>query len=86
MQVIICYDISDNKLRYRMVKYLEKIAIRTQKSVFKADLNDRDITKLNRFADRLLKNGALGNLQIYKTQQNCSNHSSAELPKQYIII
>lgn len=86
MQVIICYDISDNKLRYQMVKYLEKIAVRTQKSVFKADISERDIARLNHFADRLLRNGTLGNLQIYKTQQNCSNHPSAELPQQYIII
>lgn len=28
MQVVICYDVSDNKLRYKLVKYLEKIAIR----------------------------------------------------------
>ena len=27
MQVIICYDISDNRIRYRMVKYLEKFAL-----------------------------------------------------------
>lgn len=28
MQVIICYDVSDNKLRYKLVKHLEKIAVR----------------------------------------------------------
>ena len=25
MQVVICYDVSDNKLRYKLVKYLEKL-------------------------------------------------------------
>ncbi len=38
MKIIICYDIKDNKLRYRLVKYLERIGIRIQLSVFKADL------------------------------------------------
>ena len=33
MEVIICYDISDNKLRYKLVKYLERFAIRVQYSI-----------------------------------------------------
>ena len=55
MQVIICYDICDNKVRYKLVKYLEKFAVRVQYSVFKAKLNEREIAKLELFAKNLLK-------------------------------
>ena len=64
MEVMICYDVKDNKLRYRLVRYLEKMAVRVQYSVFKANLNKRQIKSLDSFAKRLLKNGEEGNLLI----------------------
>ena len=60
MKIIICYDIKDNKLRYRLVKYLERIGIRIQLSVFKADLKYREIIKLKNFANELLKEEKYG--------------------------
>lgn len=34
MQYLICYDISDDKVRARVAKYLESFAVRQQASVF----------------------------------------------------
>ena len=85
MKVIICYDVNDNKVRYRLVKYLEKFAVRVQYSVFKADLTDEKITEINHYAEELLSHGANGSFQIYKTSKNCSFEESKDLPADYII-
>ena len=37
--VVICYDIQNNKRRYRFSKFLEHFAIRVQRSVFEAELS-----------------------------------------------
>jgi len=39
--LIISYDLSDNKLRNRFSKYLEKFGFRLQYSVFQIDNSDR---------------------------------------------
>ena len=44
--VVICYDISNNKKRGKLVKYLEKFAVRAQKSVFEGYLTKKNYIKL----------------------------------------
>lgn len=80
MNVIICYDVRDNKLRYRLVKYLEKIAVRVQLSVFKANLKIQDIKNLDKFAQKLLQNGAEGNLLIYEVDNEFTGNEQTALP------
>lgn len=84
MKIIICYDIKDNKLRYRLVKYLERIGIRIQLSVFKADLKYREIIKLKNFANELLKNEKSGSILIFNIQTEF--FKSKELPDKFIIL
>ena len=86
MQVIICYDVSDNKLRYKLVKYLEKIAIRVQLSVFKAELKPAEIFKLDKYAKKLLHNGAKGNVLIYQVEQEFTRSEQNFLPEAFIVI
>ncbi|MEF2912459.1 MAG: CRISPR-associated endonuclease Cas2 [Phascolarctobacterium sp.] len=86
MQVVICYDVSDNKLRYKLVKYLEKIAIRVQLSVFKAELKPNDISKLDKYAKKLLHNGAKGNVLIYQVEQEFTGSEQIFLPEDFIVI
>ena len=86
MNVIICYDVSDNKLRYRLVKYLEKIAVRVQFSVFKADINKKEIMKLENFAKILLDNGKEGNMLIYQVENELSGNEQVYLPERFVII
>ena len=86
MHVIICYDVSDNKLRYRLVKYLEKIAVRVQFSVFKANINKREILKLDNFAKNLLNNGKDGNMLIYEVENELSGNEQVYLPERFVFI
>ena len=86
MNVIICYDVSDNKLRYRLVKYLEKIAVRVQFSVFKADLNKNEILRLDNFAKKLLNDGKEGNMLIYAVDNELSGNERVYLPERFVFI
>ena len=86
VNVIICYDVSDNKLRYRLVKYLEKIAVRVQFSVFKADLNKNEILRLDNFAKKLLNNGKDGNMLIYAVDNELSGNERVYLPERFVFI
>lgn len=86
MNVIICYDVSDNKLRYRLVKYLEKIAVRVQFSVFKANINKREILKLDNFAKKLLNNEKDGNMLIYEVENELSGNEQVYLPERFVFI
>ena len=86
MNVIICYDVSDNKLRYRLVKYLDKIAVRVQFSVFKADLNKNEILRLDNFAKKLLNNGKDGNMLIYAVDNELSGNERVYLPERFVFI
>lgn len=58
MRVVICYDVSDDKLRYRLVKYLERIAVRIQYSVFYGDLQMEQVQKLQQFTEMLFQSYA----------------------------
>ena len=86
MQVIICYDVSDNKLRYKLVKHLEKIAVRVQLSVFKAALKPAEISKLDKYAKKLLHNGEKGNVLIYQVEQEFTRSEQNFLPEAFIVI
>lgn len=86
MQVIICYDVSDNKLRYKLVKHLEKIAVRVQLSVFKAELKLKEIYKLDKYAKKILHNGAEGNVLIYQVEQEFTKSEQNFLPESFIIM
>lgn len=70
MQVVICYDVDDNKVRRKLVKYLESFAVRIQYSVFVSDLNDRAIKRANTYARELLKECANARFVIFKTHDN----------------
>lgn len=48
-----CYDVSDNKLRRKLVKYLESLGVRIQYSVFVADLTDRQIKSVYEYVKGL---------------------------------
>jgi len=51
---LIIYDISDNRQRSRMVKYLEGFGFRVQKSAFEAWLDRPEFTRLCRGLDKIV--------------------------------
>ena len=46
MTYVICYDITENKIRNRAAEYLKGIAYRIQYSLFMAELDEKELEKL----------------------------------------
>lgn len=84
MRVVICYDVDDSKIRRKLVKYLEGIAVRIQYSVFISDLNDRAIKQLQNYAGNLMKNCANAKFVVFKTAD--SNLYTEKIPSEFIYI
>ena len=55
MSVIICYDVSNNRLRYALAKYLERFGNRVQESVFVAELGTTQIFQMKESIKKLLE-------------------------------
>ncbi len=53
--MVICFDISDDRIRYRVVKALKGVGYRVQKSVFECpSLTERQFLKLQEHFDALI--------------------------------
>lgn len=46
MKYLICYDITEDAVRSKIVRYLEALACRLQYSVFSCNLNGKDAVKV----------------------------------------
>ncbi len=58
MYYIICYDISDNRIRYRVVKELKGYGTRVQKSVFQCpDLTEKKLLDIEEKMEALIDHG-----------------------------
>lgn len=53
MRYLICYDISDDKVRRSVVKYLEQRAWRVQYSVFSCEMTEQQATEVRLTLARL---------------------------------
>ena len=62
--IVVCYDISDNKRRNKMVKLLERHLFRVQRSVFEAMLTNQKTDQLKRELSQFAKED--DNIRIYK--------------------
>ncbi|UOD33956.1 CRISPR-associated endonuclease Cas2 [Deferribacteraceae bacterium V6Fe1] len=51
---VISYDISDDRIRYRVDKELKNYGIRVQKSVFECNITDAEYVKLKEKLDKLI--------------------------------
>jgi len=52
LKVVIIYDISDDKSRYKLAKNLLRYGIRTQQSVFEADINKNELKEIEKIIDK----------------------------------
>jgi CRISPR-associated protein Cas2 len=71
MQIVIVYDIPDNKRRERLRKSLLRFGNPVQKSVFECDLTERQIEKMERTVRALLSLPE-DNVRYYKLCRNCA--------------
>ena len=74
MQVIVVYDIPDNKRRERLRKSLMTFGNSVQKSVFECDLTQRQIEKMERVV-RSIMSAAEDNIRYYKICNNCAREA-----------
>ena len=70
MFVIICYDIADDRRRYRIEKNIMNVAYRVQESVFESHISQKDFLDLKK---NIRKNMDLeqDNVRYYFLCKNC---------------
>ena len=54
MYIAVCYDITDNRVRYRIVKFLESFGFRIQKSIFEIKCNHKQYKDLKKWLEKIL--------------------------------
>jgi CRISPR-associated protein Cas2 len=71
MFFLICFDISDNRIRYRVVKVLKSHGVRVQKSVFEcSDLTEERFLKLKSNIEELIDE-SLDSVRYYLICRGC---------------
>jgi CRISPR-associated protein Cas2 len=91
MLYLVCFDISDDKIRNRVGNYLEAFGNRVQKSVFEVELDDRKaLAYLQVKLGSWLEDG--DDMRFYPLCQSCcqgavaaSNQRIAKLPSLVVI-
>jgi len=71
MFYLVCFDIVDNRIRYRVVKVLKKYGYRVQKSVFECpNLTEKQFLKMkHRIEDTI--NGIEDTVRYYFLSRDC---------------
>ena len=67
---LVSFDISKDKIRYRVVKVLLKFGTRVQKSVFECLLNDKQYLEMKSALDKLIERDT-DSIRYYHLCQNC---------------
>ena len=66
--VVICYDIYDNKRRYRFAKFMERFALRVQRSVFEGELSKSTYERLTSHIGEYIDEE--DNIRVYRINGN----------------
>ena len=74
MQIIVVYDISENKRRERLRKVLLRFGNPVQKSVFECDLTQRQIEKMERVIRGMMLPSE-DNIRYYKICKMCAGEA-----------
>ena len=77
MFTVICYDISDDRRRYRIEKELKNNGYRVQESVLEAHISEKDFLRLRRRLSRLM-DLSVDNMRYYVLCQNCISAIEAD--------
>jgi len=72
MFVLISYDIKKDKTRTRLAKKLLDFGPRVQKSVFEADINDKELEKLQQLLGAV-ELGKEDSVRLYRLCAECKN-------------
>jgi CRISPR-associated protein Cas2 len=72
MFILICYDISDNRRRYRVERAIANFGVRVQKSVFEANLDEPRFEELRTRVVKLIDQ-VTDSVRYYVLCRNCIN-------------
>ena len=75
-QLIISYDISNDKLRTGVHKFLRQYGVNSQKSVFEMIVDDVEYRKILDFLDGCLPHDENDSARIYHLCKPCARHIS----------
>lgn len=91
MQYCIAYDISDNKIRSKVVRYLESFSYRIQYSVFLCNMDHTNLSLVKRTLAKLTAGTDKRRILIIPVYENVRERpwilgSTVEEPKQCIVL
>ncbi len=70
MVVVVCYDVVDNKKRYRLAKLMKNYGSRVQKSVFECTLDERQYLTMKQSVEKLI-DWELDSVRYYSLCRGC---------------
>jgi CRISPR-associated protein Cas2 len=73
-RLVITYDITDNKLRARVHKYLSNFGLNTQKSVFELIAGDLEVRKIIHYLHAVLPDEPTDSVRIYELCKSCGRN------------
>jgi CRISPR-associated protein Cas2 len=73
---LLTYDITDNKIRHRVHKYLRNFGINSQKSVFEILIDEIEYRKLIDFLLEMLPHDENDSVRIYDLCKSCFRNAS----------
>lgn len=73
MRYVISYDISNDKIRRKVVKVLEGVGFRVQYSVFEADLNGKQYETLQKRLKRYVRPKSTDSIRFYRLCADCEH-------------
>jgi CRISPR-associated protein Cas2 len=77
MFLLICYDIADDRRRYRIERVLSDYGVRVQESVFEAHVTDKDCERLKGHVRKYMHH-ELDSVRYYALCRNCINAVEAD--------
>lgn len=75
-KLLLTYDITDDKIRTKVHKYLRNYGLNTQKSVFELIVDDIEYRKLITFLSGLLPYDINDSVRIYELCKSCFRNVS----------
>lgn len=70
MNVLVSYDISSNKKRSKLHRFLKEFGLNTQKSVFECELDEAGLSRIAAYC-RALINPRTDSVRMYRICANC---------------
>jgi len=68
-QILVIYDVEENKVRNKIVRILESYGVRVQKSAFVCHVDDKRLSVMKSKLDKVI--GESDSIRIYQIRSSC---------------